>query len=407
VNYRFIIPIFLFLLISISIIIGNFLHQSEDDEVNSLNEQSIHTIETVYKTIVNGYKITSQKHFMFLMKNSQVMQLLKQYKYELDQNKKDLLRGQLFRLLNKNYKVSLKKLGIRQFHFHTHDGKSLLRFHKPQKSGDSLIGIRKSVEYVNSALEPFYGFEGGKIFPGFRYVFPIIFEEDYLGSVEFSISFDTIEEQMQQVLPQYGYQLHLDKSISYEKVFDKFKDFFVPSPILEDHYVENSSISSVEYKLQNNEIIQRIQSRIKSLIPSKTFTNKDAFSIYFIEENKGYKAIFSSIKDNDNNHVAYITSYENFERFIIIEKKYFYFHILFYFTIITLLLLVFFIIKQINNLQRKSKNIQQILDTQENIVILSNSHEMTFANNKFFNFFGFESLDHFKQHHTCICEFFS
>lgn len=32
----------------------------------------------------------------------------------------------------------MKTLHVRQFHIHTHEGNSLLRFHAPYESGDSL-----------------------------------------------------------------------------------------------------------------------------------------------------------------------------------------------------------------------------------------------------------------------------
>jgi hypothetical protein len=41
---------------------------------------------------------------------------------------------------------------LKQLHFHTTDNKSFLRFHRPDKYGDDLTGIRHTVEYVNKDL---------------------------------------------------------------------------------------------------------------------------------------------------------------------------------------------------------------------------------------------------------------
>ena len=57
-------------------------------------------------------------------------------------------------------------------------------------------------------------------------------------------------------------------------------------------------------------------------------------------------------------------------------------------------------------LQEFYKNLEKLIETQDNIVILTNGKEIKFANHKFFNFLGFENLEKFKKEHKCICEFF-
>jgi hypothetical protein len=45
--------------------------------------------------------------------------------------------------------------------------------HKPSKYGDNLTFIRESVAYVNKFKKPIDGFEEGRIFNGFRFVYPL------------------------------------------------------------------------------------------------------------------------------------------------------------------------------------------------------------------------------------------
>lgn len=52
------------------------------------------------------------------------------------------------------------------------------------------------------------------------------------------------------------------------------------------------------------------------------------------------------------------------------------------------------------------KNLEKFIDTQDNIVILSDGKNIKFANKKFFNFFGYENLTEFKKVSDCICEYF-
>ena len=52
------------------------------------------------------------------------------------------------------------------------------------------------------------------------------------------------------------------------------------------------------------------------------------------------------------------------------------------------------------------KNLERFIDTQDNIVILTDGIKLEFANKKFFNFFGYENLKEFKKISECICEYF-
>lgn len=52
------------------------------------------------------------------------------------------------------------------------------------------------------------------------------------------------------------------------------------------------------------------------------------------------------------------------------------------------------------------RNLEKFINTQDNIVILTDGKELNFANEKFFRFLGFTNLLSFKEQHSCICEFF-
>jgi len=51
-------------------------------------------------------------------------------------------------------------------------------------------------------------------------------------------------------------------------------------------------------------------------------------------------------------------------------------------------------------------NLERFIDTQDNIVTLTDGEQITFANKKFFQFLGFKNLEEFNKSHNCICEFF-
>lgn len=404
-RYKLVFFIFTFLISISTFAAYKYLQINKHKDIEVINMKSIQLTKVAYNSIFNTHKVAAETYLANLLDNEKAMQILKRFKYEKTEDQKALLRGELFRLLHKKYK-KIKKLGVRQFHFHTHDTKSLLRFHQPSKNGDSLIGIRESIKIVNKTHKPFMGFEGGRILPGFRYVFPIIYENDYLGSVEFSISFEAIEKKLQLVLPTIAYQLHLDKSISYDKVFDLYKIFFKKSILLEDHYIENSKISTIEEKIVNNKFIQDIQSKASAVLKDTKSSKEEDFSINIEHQGKGYRINLITIKENNGKSVGYLVSYFNFDELIDINDKYFLYTIILFSIAIILLLLLFLVLKQLDLILMKDNNIQQILNSQENIIILINGDDINFANSHFFDFFGFKNLTEFKKKHHCICDYF-
>lgn len=50
--------------------------------------------------------------------------------------------------------------------------------------------------------------------------------------------------------------------------------------------------------------------------------------------------------------------------------------------------------------------VDELLNLQDNIVIISDGDEVLFANDFFLNFTGYNSFEEFKQEHKCICEIF-
>lgn len=52
------------------------------------------------------------------------------------------------------------------------------------------------------------------------------------------------------------------------------------------------------------------------------------------------------------------------------------------------------------------QNLEKFIETQDNIVFLSDGKEITFANRKFFDFLGYRNLASFKATHQCICKLF-
>jgi diguanylate cyclase (GGDEF)-like protein len=394
----------IFVLILTAVLYKN-LQISKAEVIQNVADKSLESMDVANKSILNTYLLVAEKNFYDIMKNRKALEILKEFK-EADVEKKAVLRGELFRLLHKEY-AFLTKQSIRQFHFHTHDAKSLLRFHHPRKSGDSLKDVRTSIKVANSELKAMVGFEGGKVLPGYRYVFPIVDKGEHLGSVEFSVSFEGIERKLQKILPFYAHKIILEKSVSHDKVFKEHRDFFVPSLFSKDYYLENNEITKVTKNTRDNTFVKKLTYLAKD---SKDFSlklsTKESFTIPIIDQGKGYVVAFLALKDIDAKNAGFIVSFTNLQEIVDIQKRYKDFSFVVFSGALMLFFLIVAVIVQIKKVKDESFKLQKFIDIQNSIVVLTDGKRFKFANKKFFDFFKYASMEDFLLKHDCICELF-
>jgi len=118
----------------------------------------------------------------------EILSLMAQASRTADVERLVPLRHELLERLSPLYE-RMRQKGFRQLHFHLPGAVSFLRFHRPKKFGDSLWKVRAGIARVNTERKPVSGFEEGRVFNGFRYIFPLFFEGEFVGSVEASYSF--------------------------------------------------------------------------------------------------------------------------------------------------------------------------------------------------------------------------
>ncbi len=268
-------------------LIALYFHGACAQKIETIGERQQLKTHAFYYAAISTHKSAAQKDFDHLMFNPEAMCLLQTFKYA-DKEEQALIRGMLFRLLHRQYD-KMKALHVRQFHLHTHKGESLLRFHIPYESGDSLLELRTSIRRVNTELVALSGFEGGRIFPGYRYIFPIVYEGDHLGSVEFSIAFEAIESELKSFMPQSDFQLIMTKASSFDMVFAWHKKSFTPSQWHEAYYIEAPELSVVNRNIKSNNAIARLSALAKATagFEAKILQQK-SFTVPLIMDGEGY-----------------------------------------------------------------------------------------------------------------------
>ncbi len=156
-----------------------------------------------------------------------------------------------------NYYEKFRVFSVRQLHFHLPNNDSFLRMHRPLKFGDNLSKARLTVKYVNEHKKPIDGFEEGKIFNGFRFVYPMFDGTKHIGSVEISFSALAFVKEISR-----NYKIKsnflIDKSIVSEKVFKDEQSNYIQSPISE-YYFQKSIIEYMKIDL-SKKVLSKQQS---------------------------------------------------------------------------------------------------------------------------------------------------
>ncbi len=191
----------------------------------------------IYQCVVNSQQIGMQAYYDSYVMQPQVLDILRKA-MEGDEAEQAIQRVRLYRYLFPAYE-KLRDRNVHQFHFHTPDNRSFLRFHAPHLSGDSLVASRPSVVKANRDQKIIQGFETGRVLAGYRSVFPIRYEGEALGTVEISQPFEAFRRLMEKVGNGNEFLIAYNGSLLLPKLFDEQKKMYEPSLFSRDWLVED------------------------------------------------------------------------------------------------------------------------------------------------------------------------
>lgn len=161
--------------------------------ISSKNNFKINYYNDQISTIINYNQIIAETYFEnTILENETILDIINKANFS-NEAEKTILRNTLYEIIIPIYQDTTTN-HFRQFHFHLKNNESFLRMHKPEKYGDNLELFRATVRTTNQNMLFTKGFEEGKIFNGYRYVFPLFFLDEHIGSVELSVSIASITQ---------------------------------------------------------------------------------------------------------------------------------------------------------------------------------------------------------------------
>ena len=230
--------------------------------------------------------------------------------WNLPVEKRHSNRNQLWELLKTDYH-QIEKYHFRQLHFAFPDNTSFLRLHSPTNFGDNLSSIRATMRTCNETQQPIFGFEEGRIFNGYRFVYPLHHLDRHCGLAEVSFSMKKVLEILTQIT-HAQYQFVIDRSVVESIVFEKYLNNYEPCPFSKDFLHDKNVRSANDHG---------VFSLLDSLQTHKMRSLQD-FGYFTHLQQKDYLLLYKVIHNFEGKGVAYIISLEEDDFFVKQRQSY-------------------------------------------------------------------------------------
>ena len=391
---------FVILFIILSLIVLNFFHNEKKEKITSYLNNQTKDFTSKYTALYRYHKDLSEVIYQLLIKDEKILELYKDANTK-DKKLQSKIRDELYKYINAKYKL-MKGHNLKQLHFHLKNNDSFLRMHKPKKFGDNLSHIRPTIVYVNKNGKKVDSFEEGRIYNGYRFVFPLSKDDIHLGSVEISFSAKAFTEEL---MKDYNILSNflVSKDIVDEKVFNSEKSNYIKSNYT-DFYLDKQTAEVIK-KLRKNGLNLPNPSHEIFIIANEKIKEGDPFALY--SKNRKHIIIYIPIKNKLTNKVVSALTISTKDTYI--ENKNLNSRIIKIITIIFIFFALFFIYIQRINRDKiiKTKDyLHSILDSQPSFIVVTDGKNLMKLNKFALDFFGYNSVESFYKEHKCICDFF-
>ena len=284
-----------------------FLYHTWQQQEQARLQRSITQVETAYHAVVDAYGLLAKVVVEQIIKRPEVIRLVNDLVLSEGQER-DLLRGLLLKVLGATYQ-ELVRNNLTGLQFHGADGTSLLRFHQPDKYGDSLLTYRDSVRIANEEERAVQGFESGRVVHGVRYVFPLFFGGTHIGSVETTATFTAVRGELDKLFPKQRFDFVLKRNPLVEKLFPGDEGDYRPSKFNAD-YLQDAG-EKPQGGPEERRLVTDLQERLvatEDLAPRMEAGRSFALRVATAT---GYHVVsFVAVRDVMGRHAAYIIAYD-------------------------------------------------------------------------------------------------
>jgi len=320
-NYKY----WILLLLLSTLLFGGailILQRNRESIIQASYTEERQSFDAEIRTILNTYEIFSNFIFDQVINTPEVLGLVAQAT-QAQENERAVIREQLFKNLEQEYRT-LQDYDFRQLHFQFANGDSFARFHSPENYGDNLFAIRDSIRIANQEQRSVWGFEEGRIYNGYRFVYPLFYDGFHLGSVEISASLGSIVGVVNNLSPLVSTMFLISRSVVEGLVFDQYQANYIDSPISEDYVFDREIYEAVfdqnSLLLQQGIDIGDFYPRLRREATEHLPKNED-FSLLLSYPGHDVIVHFLSLRNISGTPVGYYYSLGITDRFIILRQQ--------------------------------------------------------------------------------------
>jgi len=368
-----------------------------NQRIEVAKEDNIQDLKSHYKILLHHQKITADG--VYLSTISMVPHFIELYSKikTASKEEKNKLRKQLYNLLKNKYEI-LKINDILQYHFFLPNNESFLRMHKPSKFGDDLSNVREDVVQVNATKKKVRGFVQGRVVHGFRNTYPIFDKKNnYLGAMEVSFSSDSFQDDLNNISNIHTHFIIL------KDIFDA-KTWARDDLVLK--YVQSSDHNEYMLSLNKNHSKKRciIDNKIKLSSVRDEIDKKikygDPFAVYVTDkktDNVKIVSFFPIYNLSKTKTISWLVSYvkSDFAKTTLQGNLIIRLISFFSFFIVGYLLFKKLVIQKQIGIEHRL--LEDVLNSTDNIMFVTNFKEITFSNRKFKDFFNVKNESEFNK----------
>lgn len=269
-------------------------------------------LDTGVNSIVDSYRRAVELIFQESIDRPDVIALMEEAN-QADTEKRRKLRGRLYRKFYSTYK-HLRQDDIRVLQFVLRDGSSFLRFNRPDLFDDNIAAERPVLEQVLESGDSAWAFENGRVYPGFRYAFPLVSHNVVTGVADFSVSFEAVRQVLLDVAGAADMETHfvfrrdLNWAVAHPSSRTLYRDTVIhPGYITED---ESSTLRDLQSALPSPEYASRIDALLGSDPEVRAAIDAgQAYSLYMCPEGVCYGVVLRPVKDSIGRVAGYVIAY--------------------------------------------------------------------------------------------------
>ncbi len=138
--------------------------------------------------------------------------------------------------------------------------------HSIKTYGDNLTEIRNTLKIANGEQKFVEGFEEGRIFNAYRFVYPLFNNDEHIGCMEISPSFVIVTKLMKELYDNQSIFI-MKKSIVNEKVWkEQIEENYGECLISNLYYYDKEIYNYIEDKDKFREMLMKLESEKKLMI---------------------------------------------------------------------------------------------------------------------------------------------